>query len=541
MNLRRRDQLIVSAAVLAVLATAGLVVTTVRQAEREGVRALERLQLAQVEQLTRSMNTRIDAAISGATGITEGKPWNVTLRDPSDRERLDFFQSLNPEARTGYLILDARGTVTNGTLLRDPSVLGTRLDRPGLDGVLAGKAAILPVAAGLTTPLPTIGIAYPLRKADQVVGVFMVESDVSTESNFNEEVAQLKLGRTGEFSFVDVAGVVVASSEPTLLGKVLEEPLLAGDRTGFHRGGGRVAVAEKVPSAGWRTVFRQDAAEFEGSLTGPLRSALMLIVLGGVLAAGLALVLLARRLRRAREEQTRLEEISQAREEFIGIVSHELRTPVTGLFGFLQTAADDWDLMSDDERHRAVTRSLASARSLHALTRNVLDTSGMEAGDVHYDMQVHDVGELMSEAVRLTREWQPDRVISVTMPDQPVLIRADADRFRQLLANLLENAARSSTPLSPVKVALSARAGQARLEVTDFGPAFSENELGRVFEKFVRGRASSGVGGGLGLYLCRQVVEAHGGTIHAEPGHPTGARFVVELPLVTTEPAALRD
>ena len=99
-----------------------------------------------------------------------------------------------------------------------------------------------------------------------------------------------------------------------------------------------------------------------------------------MLAVGLALVvILVRRLRQAQEEERRLRELSRSQEEFISVVSHELRTPVAGVLGFLQTTLDHWDVMSEGERQRAIGRAMSIARRLHSLTRDVLDTSTIEA------------------------------------------------------------------------------------------------------------------------------------------------------------------
>jgi two-component system sensor histidine kinase KdpD len=324
----------------------------------------------------------------------------------------------------------------------------------------------------------------------------------------------------------------VASSNLSLLGHPLVEPLIANGATGFRRGHGKVVVAELVPSANWRTVFRQDASEFDGALTGPLHSALVYIVLAGVLAAIAAIVLLGRRLRRAREEQRRLEEISAVREEFISIVSHELRTPVAGLLGFIQTTLDHWDGMTEEERRRALGRSLASARRLHALTRDVLTTSSVEAGAMPYAFTVVDMRHEIASATGALRDLMPDRLITVSVGDDPAWVRVDPERLQQVLTNLLDNALKSSPPMSPVEVSMTVVDQSVHVTVTDRGPGLSEHELTRVFEKFVRGRTSTTAGTGLGLYICRQVVEAHGGRIYAKSSVGGGAAFVFELPLV---------
>lgn len=529
----RRDRVLLAAAVAGVLLTSALVVFTVRKAEHDGSAALQRLQQSQVEQLARSMDTRIKTVYVQFAGILDNPqspPWSATPRNAGDLARITAL-SPNREARTGIVIVDGQGVVTNGTLLRDPAAIGTRLNRPGLDDVLRGKPAFLPVAPGLTTALLTVALAYPLKGVGgRQVGAMLYEVEVAPTSDFNAEVSQLRNGRTGKFSFVDSNGVVVASSDPTLLGKPLPSQV---DRrhNGFHRAGGKVSVVEPVPSAGWTAVFTQAGDEFDGALTGPLRSALLLIVLGGALAAGLSVVMLARRLRAAREEQRRLQEVSAVREEFISIVSHELRTPVAGLLGFLQTTLDHWDVMAEDERRRAIGRSLSSARRLHALTRDVLDTGSMESGGLGYSFQPTDLRDEVTSAVTAAQDLLPDRVIELSIPKEPVWVSCDRERITQVMTNLLDNALKSA-PSSPLEVTLVGAGGVARVSVADEGPGMDQAELSRVFEKFVRGRTSTPAGTGLGLYICKQIVTAHHGEIHAESEEGRGATVTFSLPLV---------
>ena len=528
----RRDRAVLAAAVAAVLVTSALIVFTVLKAERDGTKALERLQQSQVEQLARSMNTRVDTQFKGAAGILQSLKLTGKVADPGDKAQVDRLGSFFVDARTGFYVVDTTGRLANGILLRPDAKIGTPVNRPGLAEVLqSGKPAVLNVARGLTTALPTIAYAFPLTADGKIVGGLVSEQDVSTASDFNAEVSQLSPGKSAQFSYLDENGTVIASSNASLLGKPLRESLVTGAR-GFHRGHGKVAVVENVPTPHWRAVFIQDASEFDGALTGPLKSALVLIVLAGTLAAGVGVVFLARRLRAAREEQRRLQEVSAVREEFISIVSHELRTPVAGLLGFLQTTLDHWDGMAEDERRRAIGRSLSSARRLHALTRDVLDTGSMEAGGLSYSFSTTDLRDEVSSAVLATQDVMPDRTIRLNLPDDPAWVSCDRERITQVLTNLLDNAIKSA-PGSPLDVTVETRGGSAVVSVADQGPGMNEAELARVFDKFVRGRTSTPAGTGLGLYICKQIVSAHGGEITASSTEGRGATVSFTLPLVS--------
>jgi signal transduction histidine kinase len=528
-----RDRAVAVVAVLFLVALAAAVVALVLEAQRSGIETREDFRLEQTQAEAKRMDTRVQQAYSSITGVY-GAPGAFTMepRDPADAARI---APQNPEARSGIVLVTSDGTVVNGSLLRDESVIGTKLTRDGLDDVLAGEAAILPIDAGLTTSRPTLAIAVPTRDGlGTLSGAAIFEVEVAPDSPFNAEIAQLRTGDTGGFSFVDSNGVVVASNDEALLGKKLDSP--AGSaRSGFHRAGGRVAAVAEVPTAHWLAVFEQDIDEFEGDLTGPLQTALLLF-LGAVAIIGvLVVVALLRRLTAAREEQRRLSEISNAREEFTSIVSHELRTPVAGLLGFLQTTIDHWSAMSEDERRRALGRAYSNARALQTLTTDVLDSASIEARTLTYRFDAVNLGTCIEDSIAVLQESTPERPISFTKPPEPVIVRADPLRLRQVLTNLLDNAAKSSAPDAPIDVDVRVNGRLADVSVRDRGRGIADDERERIFEKFTRGRGGIGRGTGLGLYISRHIVEAHGGTISAEsvPGE-AGARLRFSVPLAVS-------
>jgi signal transduction histidine kinase len=531
---RLRDRLVALGAVIILAALAVTVVVLVLDAQRSGIDTREDFRLEQAQAEANRMETRVQQAFGSITGVY-GAPgaFTMELGSPTDAAALS---PADPEARTGTVLVDETGTIVNGTLLRDESMIGDPLERKGLDRALDGESVILPVDDGLTTSRPTIALAGPVRDdAGQLAGAIVIEVEVAPDSAFNVEIAQLRTGDTGGFSFVDENGVVVASNNETLLAEPLDDPVVAGFVPGFHRRAGKVAAIAEVPSARWKAVFEQDISEFEGDLTGPLQTALLLF-LGAVGIVGVfTAVSLLRRLQAAREEQRRLREIGDAREEFTSIVSHELRTPVAGLLGFLQTTVDHWDSMPDPDRRRAVGRAFANARALQTLTSDVLDSANIEARTLTYRFESFDVRDCIDESIATIRDAALDRSITFTKPNDPIVVRADGLRVRQVLGNLLDNAVKSSAPDAPIDVSVVVDGKQATISVRDRGPGIADEEREKVFEKFTRGRGGITRGTGLGLYISRHIVEAHGGTIRAEsiPGE-AGARLTFTLPLATT-------
>lgn len=528
---RGRDRWIAIGAVAVLVALAAAVVYLVLEAQSRGIETREDLRLEQIQSEANRMDALLQSSFSSqvATNSAPGV-WNLTPGDPEDAAKL---QPQSPEARTGRVLVDRDGTIVNGSLLRDPDVIGTKLERDGLQQVLEGQVGVLPVDEGLTTTFPAIATAVPVRDASgQLAGAVLSETDVSPDSIFNLFIQDFSTGETIELSYVDPNGVVIASSDHRALAKPMDEAPARGLRPGFHRSGGKVAAIAEVPSAGWSLVFLQDTPEFQGDLTGPLQTALLLFLGVVGIVSVFTVVALLRRLRAAREEQRRLREIGDAREEFTSIVSHELRTPVAGLLGFLQTTVDHWETMSEAERRRAVSRAFSNARSLQTLTSDVLDSASIEARTLTYRLEPTDIRASVDEAVQSLRDASPDRTINVVKPAEPVIVRADVLRIRQVLGNLLDNAAKSSAPDASIDVTIERQGAMAKISVRDHGPGIAADERERVFDKFTRGRAGVSRGTGLGLYISRHIIDAHGGQIAAEsvPGE-TGAQLCFTLPL----------
>jgi signal transduction histidine kinase len=324
---------------------------------------------------------------------------------------------------------------------------------------------------------------------------------------------------------------VVASNDPGLLGNPLSDDQMVTGPLGTHRYDEQIVVIDEVPSAAWRVAFRQDIDEFEEGLVAPLENAGRILVLG-ILGAGFFFTIaLYRRLRAARAEQERLRVLSESQQELISIVSHELRTPVAGVLGFLETTLDHWDTMDEDERRSAVSRAAANAQRLQAMTRDVLDTQNVETGKLIHVMAPLDLSAAVSGAVEAARALAPDRTFSLELPSGEVPIDGDADRLQQVLANLLDNAQKSSPAVEPIEVELAVRDGRAEVCVRDHGAGIAPESLDRIFEKFVRERGDTVSGTGLGLYISRQILDAHGGRIWAESQEGEGATFHVEIPL----------
>jgi signal transduction histidine kinase len=529
--LRRRERLLPVAAFLALVGVGGLVLVLLTTAVDNGRDALEESVLAEVEAYARSQNTRVRIQVTQIDGLLQ------TI----DFARLEEIAEV-ADIETGFFFTDADGVVTEGFRVPDAQ-RGAPMERAGFGEALdalqdpptdpEADFLWLPLTpVGITSDLPSTALVLPIREeTGQLTGTFVFESEVAVDSPFNAEIGQLGRGETGEVVVFDDLGGVIAAGNPSLVGGRVLEPDLLTVETGVHRRGGEVWAVDDVPLAGWRIAFTQDSEEFDEGLAGPLQQVGLIIVVVFLAVGVLAFVGLARRLQAAREEQERLQRLSETQEEFISIVSHELRTPVAGVLGFLQTTMDHWDAMTDTERFNALRRSASNARRLQGLTRDVLDSQAVESGRMSYAMGEADLAEEVNVAVEAASALYPRLTIAAELAVTPVPVVVDVDRIQQVLTNLLDNAAKVSPPDGTVLVRLWQDGDRASVSVSDQGPGLSPDLQGRVFDKFVRGRDTNVSGTGLGLYISRQILDAHDGDIHVETGEGGGATFTFTLPV----------
>ena len=235
--------------------------------------------------------------------------------------------------------------------------------------------------------------------------------------------------------------------------------------------------------------------------------------------------------KRAEEERLRLaqaEEALRLRDEFLGIASHELKTPLTAMQLQMEAARRGLEGKSG---HR-LERALRSGMRLAELIETLLDVSRIVSGRLSLAPEPADLRDLAQEVVERMTPAAAHAGVPLSLDlDGPVPGRWDPLRMSQVITNLLSNAIKYGQG-SPVSVALRRRAERAALEVSDGGPGIPPQDLERIFGRFERAASARNYGGlGLGLYVSRQIVEAHGGRIHAENRPEGGALFIVDLPL----------
>lgn len=229
-------------------------------------------------------------------------------------------------------------------------------------------------------------------------------------------------------------------------------------------------------------------------------------------------------------------ESERLRESLLSALSHDLRTPLTSLVGLAEALAQRPEQLSLDQMEAIESMRTQAARMMRIVT-NLLDLARLESGQTPLRQDWQTLEEIIGAArVALTGPLQ-DRKVTVTIPAEFPLIHGDAVLLERVFVNLLENAAKH-TPKG-TRIGVDARAENETIEVvvSDNGPGLPSGREEELFIKFVRARPESTVPGlGLGLAICRSIVTAHGGTIHAENSPNGGARFIIRLPLKPAPP-----
>jgi signal transduction histidine kinase len=228
------------------------------------------------------------------------------------------------------------------------------------------------------------------------------------------------------------------------------------------------------------------------------------------------------------------EAASRDREQFLAVAAHELKTPVTSLRGYAQLLLSQLarhEPADPDRLRRAMQVIDAQTGRLDRLVQHLLDGEAIARGDLAIHPVPTDLAALIQRAVRRAQQRSSQHAIETDLPES-LEARVDPVRLEQVVDELLDNAIRYSPAGGTIRVVLAPTAADAvRLSVQDLGPGVPVSQRGELFRRLTPRADGARVGGlGLGLYLCREAVEQHGGQITAEFPAEGGSRFVVTLP-----------
>ena len=241
----------------------------------------------------------------------------------------------------------------------------------------------------------------------------------------------------------------------------------------------------------------------------------------------------ARLLEREQAARAEAEHAVRGRDEFLSVAAHELKTPVTSLRGFAQLAIRQLDTTGQIEpplARQAFDVIDRQADRLTSLVGRLLDVSRIQAGRLVLEPRPSDVTALTDAVLAGARARTTRHEITLDAPG-PLVAHVDPMRLEQVVTNLVENAIKYSPNGGPIEVSVAAPAGLVEIAVRDRGLGIPPEHRASIFDRYYQAHAlSQGGGMGLGLYISRQIVELHGGELHAEFPEDGGTRFVVSLP-----------
>ncbi len=256
----------------------------------------------------------------------------------------------------------------------------------------------------------------------------------------------------------------------------------------------------------------------------------LLALLGRLVATGVQNIRAYEAERQTVEELRRL---SALRADFVSLVSHELRSPMAAVIGAARTLQDRWRTLQPDQREAFLALIADETDRLAVLIGDVLDTSRIEAGTFSYSFGQLDLDRLIEDAVATSSMGQDSIRVRATVAAPMPRIRGDADRLRQVLGNLIDNAVKYSPEGDEVHVTAQRDDGVVHISVADHGPGIARDQQRLIFEKFGRIAVPGGSkpGSGLGLFIARSIAEAHGGSIDVVSQPDAGATFTLTLPI----------
>jgi two-component system, OmpR family, sensor histidine kinase KdpD len=224
-------------------------------------------------------------------------------------------------------------------------------------------------------------------------------------------------------------------------------------------------------------------------------------------------------------------ESESLRNALLSSISHDLRTPLTRIVGATSTLLERYAETPLSE-HQDLQLVLDEARRMSELTDKLLDMAKLSCGQImlHRDWNV--IEEIVGSALNRLDKSLQDRPVRTLLPDNLPLLWVDEVLLEQVLVNLIENAIKYTPPGKAIDIEAGAMSNCIRLTVTDYGPGIANDQLPKLFDKFFRGNPESVQSGvGLGLALCKAIIEAHGGIIQATNCPGKGAEFRIDLPL----------
>ncbi|CUQ66481.1 sensor histidine kinase [Candidatus Nitrospira inopinata] len=233
----------------------------------------------------------------------------------------------------------------------------------------------------------------------------------------------------------------------------------------------------------------------------------------------------------ARQEHVRAE-TERMRNAILSSVSHDLRTPLATITGAASSLVEGQGSLTVVDRQDLARSIYREADRLDRLLKNLLDMMRLEAGAVQLNKRWHSLDEIIGAALARMEGRLREHTVNTSFPVDLPTVLVDGVFLEQVIINLVENAVKYAPSETPIDLSASSNGREVVVEVADRGPGIAVGEESRIFDKFHRGKSAREGGVGLGLTICRGIVEAHGGRIWAENRTGGGALIRFSIPLL---------
>ncbi len=322
----------------------------------------------------------------------------------------------------------------------------------------------------------------------------------------------------------------VPPSEESIAQWVFDHGHKAGLRTDVHSD----ATAIYIPLRGSRETFGVLAVlpDPENRIFAPEQQQLLELFAGQTaLAIERTLTQRAAEETQRAAEQTRFQmQTEQMRSSLLSAMSHDLRTPLASITGAASTLRSQGDRLPLETKQELLESISDESERLGRLVGNLLDMTRFESGGVELRRDLYPLEEIVGTVLQRMEPQIEGRAVSTDLAENLPMVFVDDVLLGQVLWNLLENTVKYTPPGSPLEIAAYEESGAVILEVRDRGPGIPPGEEERIFEKFYRGKSDNVRGAGLGLPICRAIVQAHRGTIQALAREGGGTIFRISLP-----------
>ncbi len=217
----------------------------------------------------------------------------------------------------------------------------------------------------------------------------------------------------------------------------------------------------------------------------------------------------------------------------VSAVGHELRSPLTSIRGYTSLLLNRWDRLGDDDKKMMLGQISHDAERVTRLIGELLDISRLETGRLHLNRRAVDVAETAKRVLAAVAMQHEELDAAVNSPEDLPAVDADADKVEQVLTNLVENAVKYGSASGLRIEAVVDAAASVAVTVRDQGPGIAAADLVHVFDRWFQREHGRPTGSGLGLWISKGIVEAHGGTLTVESTEGQGAAFTFTLPVTS--------